>query len=458
MSKTWILVTVLSIIIISKSDAAVHSSKSTTPTEQTDLISPEMMNTVKSTSKTIGSKLTELFLNHFLPSNSFTLLITNNMVKRRMIDPKIYLKNGQTVTPPSFMLPAAKEPYSGTKHIVLLENDPAGVLCYDSEPIAEDPNLPKAVSCVIFDAKEKQYAIYGQNEVITNEGLQELHDKFTKKSEPTIQPTKNKNGGFLFRDYEKFQMIAQLTTGGEVRQLHFEVFDSITSAEAAQKRVVIAIAGSVLLGSLSTLATFTFSRITADVGTTLTLENGSTENAPIVLEDPRWEQNGVKIQDIVPWRLAPKESCKLTFVGPFGSGERLKRSVIALSFKIQGTNDRVVLSIWWPKKLNFLTKDLNAYSVSWLRIPYSKARADETLTVSLQDFVKKADKDAKKFPTPVIQINNFQRYHIWQFPILNPLSSKVDKYLNVFTNMGDGRKNGMTVKVYTIPKLKMDFS
>ena len=48
------------------------------------------------------------------------------MVKRRMIDPKIYLKNGQTVTPPPFLIPAAEEPYSGTRQIVMLENDPAG--------------------------------------------------------------------------------------------------------------------------------------------------------------------------------------------------------------------------------------------------------------------------------------------------------------------------------------------
>jgi hypothetical protein len=84
------------------------------------------METVKGTTQTLSAKLTELFLNHFLPSNSFTLVITNSMVKRRMIDPRIYLENGDTVTPPSFIVPAAQDLYSGTKHIVMLENDPAG--------------------------------------------------------------------------------------------------------------------------------------------------------------------------------------------------------------------------------------------------------------------------------------------------------------------------------------------
>jgi hypothetical protein len=134
----------------------------------------------------------------------------------------------------------------------------------------------------------------------------------------------------------------------------------------------------------------------------------------------------------------------LSFVG---SGTVFKRSAIALSFKIQGSNDRVVLSIWWPKKMNFISKDLNAYSVSWLRIPPSQDRPQQTLAVSLRDFVNKATQDPKKFPTPVVQVNNFQRYYIWQFPIVNPVSSKVDKFLNVLTNMGDARTNGMTVKV-----------
>ena len=136
----------------------------------------------------------------------------------------------------------------------------------------------------------------------------------------------------------------------------------------------------------------------------------------------------------------------MSFVGPFGAGKTFQRSAIALSFKIQGSNDRLVLSIWWPKKINW-KRDFNAYSVSWLPISPSADGSYETLAVSLRDFVTKADKDLKKFPTPVVQVNNFQRYYIWQFPIVNPVSSKVDKFLNVLTNMGDARINGMTVKV-----------
>jgi hypothetical protein len=103
-----------------------------------------------------------------------------------------------------------------------------GVLCYDNEPITADPNVRKSrtvVSCVIFDAKERQYALHAQEytTAITNGELQTLYGKFAGKSDPTIKPTNNKNGGFLYKDYKLFKMIAQLTTGREVPQLHFEV-------------------------------------------------------------------------------------------------------------------------------------------------------------------------------------------------------------------------------------------
>ena len=73
-----------------------------------------------------------------------------------------------------------------------------------------------AVSCVMF--KAGKYIIYGQNQ---NKGItsQEMEDLFTKT---VIQPTENK-GGFVFKNDREFQVIAQQTTGGDVRQLHFEV-------------------------------------------------------------------------------------------------------------------------------------------------------------------------------------------------------------------------------------------
>ena len=90
------------------------------------ILDNEMLKTVKSTSKAIGSKLAELFVNHFLPKNSFAIMITNNMMKRHLIDPKIFLKKGHTVTPPPFMIPAVEKAYTGGKQIVLLEGNSEG--------------------------------------------------------------------------------------------------------------------------------------------------------------------------------------------------------------------------------------------------------------------------------------------------------------------------------------------
>ena len=137
----------------------------------------------------------------------------------------------------------------------------------------------------------------------------------------------------------------------------------------------------------------------------------------------------------------------INFVGPFGSGETFKRSVIALSFKVQGTNDRIILSIWWPKKLKILGNERNSYSVSWLRLPLSREQEYQTLGNSLRELVQKADDYSSNFQAPFVEVDDFQRYQIWKFPILNSASGKVDKFLNVLTNMGDARKNGMTVKV-----------
>ena len=75
---------------------------------------------------TIGSTLADLVLDHFMPKNSFAIVIVNNMRNRRLIDPKMFLENGQTFTPPPFMISAVKEASLGEKQIVTLQNDPKG--------------------------------------------------------------------------------------------------------------------------------------------------------------------------------------------------------------------------------------------------------------------------------------------------------------------------------------------
>ncbi|XP_028403280.1 uncharacterized protein LOC114526003 [Dendronephthya gigantea] len=448
MSRITTLTVVLSIITIANSHP-VAERKSVMP----DLNNPSTLKSISKVSQTIGSTMVDLALDHFLPTNSFTLTITNNMVKRRLIDPRIYIDNGHAVTPPPFMIPATPKPFGGERQIALLENDPAGVLCYGNEPIAgQQPRPPVVDTCVIFRAKKKYYAIYSQNGKMTSEQMKKLYSDFTNKKVTSIIPTKNTYGGFLFTDYKLFQVIAQMTSGKENLQLHFEVLDTVTSVqEALQKRVVTSIVGGLVLGGLSSLATFAFNRITADVGTTLVLENASTEDKPFNLIDPKWETNGVDLHDIIPWRIGPNERSEMTLVGPFASGNTFQRSAIALSFKIQGRDDRIVFTIWWPLKANFFKKDLNSYSVSLVNTEKSN---EEALRSYLKRLVELADKNPDQFPTPVIAADVFQQYRLWKFPMPNSVNGKVENVLNVLTNMGDGRKNGMAVKLYPKPAPK----
>ncbi|XP_028403281.1 uncharacterized protein LOC114526004 [Dendronephthya gigantea] len=441
MSGARALLIVLSIFLISKSDASLPQYISS------KIKDPSTLKSISQGSQSFGKKMVDLALNHFLPTNSFTLTITNNMVKRRLIDPRIYIDNGHTVTPPPFMIPATPQPFGGERQIALLENDPAGVLCYANEPIAEQQPRPTAVdTCVIFRAKQKYFTIYSQDGKMTSDDMKKLYSDFTNKKVTSIIPTKNTYGGFLFADYKLFQVIAQMTSGKK-KLLHFEVLDKVTSfQEALQKRVVTSIVGGLGLGGLSSLATFAFNRIIADVGTTLVLENASTEDNPFNLIEPIWETNGVKLHDIVPWRIGPNERSEMTLVGPFASGKMFKRSAIALSFKIQGSDDRIVFTIWWPLKGSW--KGLNSYSVSSFN---TKEKKEKELRSCLKHLVEQAIKNPKEFGAPVIAADVFQQYRLWKFPMPNSVNGKVENVLNVLTNMGDGRKNGMAVKLYMKP-------
>ena len=135
----------------------------------------------------------------------------------------------------------------------------------------------------------------------------------------------------------------------------------------------------------------------------------------------------MKIQDFIPFRLAQKKSCKIGLEGPF-EPLSIKKSAIALSYKIQGTTKRIVFSIIWPFKLAIWKP--NQYSVAMI--------SDDS---SLLSFLPKDVFKLASYPSKTITADKFQQYHFWAFPLGG------DKYLNVLTNMGNSRVNGMTVKV-----------
>ena len=142
----------------------------------------------------------------------------------------------------------------------------------------------------------------------------------------------------------------------------------------------------------------------------------------------------MKIQDFIPFALIPKRSCKIGFEGPFKLLS-ITKSAIALSYKIQGTTQRIVFSIIWPLKL--IPGGLNQYSVAMIK----DSNNDALIKTYLQSFLQKEVFNSNSYPSKIITVENFQRYHFWAFQL------GVNKYLNVLTNMGDSRVNGMTVKV-----------
>ena len=86
--------------------------------------------TVKNVGDITGKTLANLYLSSFQPTNSFTIMIVNNMAYRRMINPVIYLPGddaGEIVAPPPFIIPAVKKIYDGAMNIITIENgSPAG--------------------------------------------------------------------------------------------------------------------------------------------------------------------------------------------------------------------------------------------------------------------------------------------------------------------------------------------
>ena len=76
---------------------------------------------------TIGQEFMNLFLNHYLPTGTFTIMVVNNMLGANMINPMVYLDSGETITPPPFKIPSVEEAGEGALNLVIIGNTkPAG--------------------------------------------------------------------------------------------------------------------------------------------------------------------------------------------------------------------------------------------------------------------------------------------------------------------------------------------
>ncbi|XP_028403261.1 uncharacterized protein LOC114525986 [Dendronephthya gigantea] len=420
MSGARALLIVLSIFLISKSDASIAQSGSPRTTMET--VTEGLQEMAKSTSSAIGGKLAENLLEYFLPSNSFMIMVTNNMKHTHMINPTIYLDNGKTSTPPPFRLLAAQNEGSGKSHLVIFHEGPKGVLCYHG--VSNEYKLKEAL-CVLFDATNGKYSVVRERN--KSYSTKKEAKKLFKKT--SIQAHK---GGFLFES----NTYTQITTGAN-KQLYFEVLDNplmddIATPEKRELFTLGMLGASFGIGIVKTLGSYITNKLIKGVGKTLTIENVSS-NPSIVLKSPRWVKNGVNILDIIPRSLSSKMSCEVKLEAPFLGGDsfagHFKKSFIVLSFLIDGTNYRLIL---------LLSNKLNSHTVF----------LDETPKVE-----KELDYHLKKFREPVnarsvVETEEFQSHTFWHFPILDADKENVEKFVHVVTSLGNADNSAMTMKVY----------
>ena len=372
------------------------------------------------------------------------------MSTRDLINPKLYLVKGYTVSPPPLRIRAftnADERFTKVAFIesarkFSLQNKPKGVLCYNCP---SDVGLKKMI-CVHFDVNIQKFGFTVQlvTDFYDEKSFKGLYFDKIQFMSSAAAPF----GMFLRAKLTELGVviIAQMTSSKNAR-LFLEVQDIV--ALNSYKRDVTAIAMAAA-GAAYTIGSAAWSYFTAQEGTILTLENESSQEEPFM-----WYMEGVSVEDIIPWELGPKQSNEITLVAPFAAGtsifNRMKASVFALSFRVRGTLDRIVLTIWWPKKLKF--GEYNSYSLSWLprdKDAYEEVFVQEKLKevvaaiqnkiTSVKSFVTTDDGSVN---VPIVRVEKYQHYFYWEFPL-----TPKKQTLKVLTGMGSGRKNGMVVKFF----------
>lgn len=408
----------------------------------------------KANSKTFASAVAKQYFTRV--TSGCTIGITNSMSTRDLINPRLYLVKGYTVSPPPLRIRAftnqnerfTKVAFIESARKLSLQNKPKGVLCYNCP---SDIGTKKMI-CIHFDVNSQTFGFTVQ--LMTDFYDENSFNKLYLKNIQLMSSAAAPFGMFLRAKLDELGVviIAQMTSSKNAR-LFLEVQDIV--ALNSYKREVSAIAMAAA-GAAYTIGSAAWSYFTAQEGTILTLENESTEKEHIILEDPIWYMEGVSVEDIIPWDLGPKQSNEITLVAPFAAGtsifNRLKASVFALSFRVRGTLDRIVLTIWWPRKLTL--GGHNSYSLSWL--PRGKDAHKEQMFVEgklkevvavIQNKITPKESfvttDDGSLNVPIIRVDKYQHYFYWEFPLIEKKQT-----LKVLTGMGSGRKNGMVVKFF----------
>ncbi|CAB4025995.1 Hypothetical predicted protein [Paramuricea clavata] len=181
----------------------------------------------------------------------------------------------------------------------------------------------------------------------------------------------------------------------------------------------------------------------------------------------RYQDEDIHVQNIIPWRLEPGKSHDITLTS---KNTILKTPVFILSYKVnenQENSRRLVLAIWWPSMSNFGTR-YGWYSISWINplrrdyVPKALSRLAEVIRAAPEaPTIASTKLDQFEIFRPIgnpsitsdtlprvyyVLIGEYQRYKFWSFPLMR--SQQEFKDLKLLTAMGNGKKNGMVMKVF----------
>jgi hypothetical protein len=377
---------------------------------------------VTSAAKSATSTLARFYLAR--GEAGLTITIVNNMTTERdLVSPKLYLNQGYSINQPPLRIRDRTKPNDGKTHAIFMEGNPAGVLCYEcprAGQTSQSDGDPEHI-CLHFNWKDKGYNVAFDP---PNGAVDEASLKQHFGSLPFIT-TRETGRYFGFKDDKKplnVWVIAMMTSGKNPR-LYFEIQDRTSTSTHAWKRefFTLATVATIATAALPAVGMKAYAYYKAERGTVLTLENLSNQLDPFVLIDPIWYQNGIEVQDFIPYTIVPGQVSDVTLLAPSGKGAMTNPSVFLLSYLVKGYHDRIVLAIWWPLKL--MPGKKNRYSLTLLR-DYQTAVGHKPQSVEVElkeiaDCIQKYPKDqlkaneATKTRTSHIisNINNLQVNH-----------------------------------------------
>jgi hypothetical protein len=318
--------------------------------------------------------------------------------ERDLVSPKLYLTQGFSINPPPLRIRHVINPNERNSHAIFMDGEPSGVLCYEC-PQTGQTSLPQ-LFCLYFDWKEKAYNVIFEpvRGSVNAIFLTSLHTKM----KPGIS-TRETGKYFGFTDDNNLLnvlVIAMMTTGKNAR-LYVEIQDR-TSAHAWKREFfTLSTVAAIATAVLPAVGMAAYRYYKAERGTVLTLENLSNQLDPFVLVDPIWYQNGIEVQDFIPYTIVPGQVSDVTLLAPSGKGGMTNPSVFLLSYLVKGYHDRIVLAIWWPLKL--MPGKKNRYSLTLLRDYQTTTVGQEAHSVELE--LKKIAECIQKNPENEVNVN-----------------------------------------------------